>query len=117
VGRRDTGTLSITQTGSSLTATFVDATSGSSCTYTGTAGIDVMALRWTHCDAAIVTNLRCPNGALRDTRLAAKNINAFVSGGNAVGSDAETWNVFVAGTHTEAQGVLVSDSNFAARRE
>ena len=117
LGRQDTGTLTITQSGSSLSAIFRDAKSGSSCSYAGTAGSGVIELRWTRCDAAILTNIRCANGALRDTRLAAKSISAFVSGGSASGSDAETWDVFVAGTRTEGQGVLVSDSSFAARRQ
>ena len=116
IGSGDTGTMSISQTGASLSATGRSSSTGLSCTYDGMSGAATMALSWSFCDAAVLTGIRCANGALRDMRLQAKSVTATVAGNRATGTGAETWNVVVAGTQTGV-GPLVSTSTFVATRQ
>lgn len=115
VGSVSTGTIQITQTGSSLTATATDDSTGSNCSYTGTAGSNSMALNGTFCSIASITGIVCANGARRDIRIQTLAINATITGSSANGTTAETWNVFVSGTATGV-GILTLNSSFTATR-
>jgi hypothetical protein len=113
IGGTDTGTLSVTQSGANLTATYRSTDSGLSCNYTGTAGSGSLALSATTCTAIALTGIRCINGALRDMRIVGENVNATVSGRTATGTNATTYNVFVAGTQSSV-GVLTTNETFTA---
>jgi len=115
VGNVVRGTISITQTGATLTATTRASTDGSSCTYTGTAGQNSFALGWQTCDAGRQIGATCTNGARRDFNMVTNSINATKSGNTLAGTQAESFNVLVAGTNTNV-GVLVLNANFTASR-
>ena len=115
IGITSTGTLQITQSGASLNATSTDDTDGSNCTYTGTAGSSSIALNGTGCSVGAITDIVCQNGARRDIRIQTSGVNATISGNNASGSMAETWNVFVAGT-AAGVGPLTLNGSFTATR-
>jgi hypothetical protein len=93
VGTRGTGTAQIQQSGPSVTATVTDDSAGSSCSYTGTAGSNSVALNVNSCTASDLIGATCPNGALRNIRLQTGGINATVNGGSMIGTSAETYNV------------------------
>jgi hypothetical protein len=115
VGSTTTGTIQISQSGGSLTATTTNDDDGSNCTYTGTAGSNSFALNGNSCSIGVITGLMCPNGAARDIRIQTLGINATVSGSGANGTSAETWNVFVAGT-ASGVGPMTFNGNFTATR-
>lgn len=107
--------MQVSQTGSSLTATFTSNTDGSSNAYQGTAGASSIALNETSCSACNIVGATCSTGARRDFRLQTGGISATVSGNSATGTGAETYNIFVAGTNTTV-GVLVINSSFRATK-
>jgi len=115
VGTTIRGTLSITQTGANLTATTRSASDGSSCTYAGTAGQNAFALSWQACDAGRQIGYPCTNGTRRDFNMVTNSINATQSGNTLSGTQAESFNVLVAGTSTNV-GVLVLNASFTASR-
>jgi hypothetical protein len=115
VGSSSTGTIQINQSGGSVTATTTDDSDGSSCSYSGTAGANSLALNATSCTIGEITGIVCLNGARRDMRIQTSGINATLNGTSANGTAAETWNVFVAGTGS-AVGPLTMNSSFSASR-
>lgn len=115
VGSRGTGTIQIQQSGSSLTATSTDDASGSSCTYSGTAGANSVAVNTTSCTASDVLGASCPNGAgLRNIRLQTGGVNATLSGNTLSGTAAETYNVTTTGG--TGVGTLTINYSFNANR-
>lgn len=115
IGTTDRGTMQITQSGSSLTATFTSNSSGGSSSYQGTAGASSIALNALSCTACNLIGATCSNGARRDFRLQTGGVNATVRGNTATGTGAETYNVFVAGTNTTV-GTLIINSSFSATK-
>ena len=115
VGAADTGTMQITQSGSSLTAISTSDSDGSSTSYTGTAGASSVALNETSCSACNLIGATCPSGAQRDYRLQTGGVNATINGSTATGTAAESYNVFVAGTNS-AVGTLIINSSFSANK-
>jgi len=125
-GASDRFTASITQDGSSLTASASSQTAGHSCVYTGTAGSSSVSLNATFCQPSSV-RLQCANGALRDIYLVggmgetgspgvSRRITGTVSGNTLSGTIGETWNVFVSGASTNSLGVLVVNNSFTLSR-
>ena len=116
LGRQDTGTLTIAQSGSSLSAISATRNPGSSCSY---------ANGRERRDRTPLDPLR--RGDRREHPLRERRASQYPIGREEhqrvrqrrqrLRNDAETWDVFVASTRTEGQGVLVSDSSFAARRQ
>jgi hypothetical protein len=115
VGTVDRGTMQVSQTGSSLTATFTSSSDGGSTSFQGTAGASSIALNETGCSACNLIGVTCPNGTRRDFKLQTGGINATVSGNRATGTGAESYNIFVAGTSTTV-GSMVINSNFSATK-
>jgi len=115
VGTRATGTIQIQQSGAGLTATTTDDESGSSCTYSGTAGSNSIAVNTTSCTASDVIGVSCPNGSgLRNIRLQTGGVNATMSGNTLTGTAAETYNVTTAGG--TGVGTLTVNYAFSANR-
>jgi len=124
--------LSISQRGSSLTATTTtdtdDAlaapdgsrTTTQSCTYTGTATwSDTVALNATSCQPSGL-QVQCANGVLRDIYLVTRSVTGTVitnPGGTTMnGTIVDSWNVFVHGTATNTLGVLAINYGLTTRR-
>lgn len=116
VGSSAAGSLQITQTGSALTAVETGTSSGGTTNYTGTAGASSIVLNFTTCNLCAIANLRCLSGVLRDVVPQADSINATVTGNSMSGTEATTYNVFVAGTSVNA-GVLTVNGSFAATKQ
>lgn len=114
VGRSGQETLAITQTGSSLSATATDDSSGASCRYEGTAGSSTITMNLVSCTASDVIGARCPNGASRDIRLLTGSINATISGTTANGTTAQTYNVL--GPFGSPVGTVTLNGSFNATR-
>ena len=80
IGTTGTDTLNVTQNGASLTATTTAQANGVSCSWTGTADTDRFVLNLTTCQTnANQFNIRCPNGAVRDLRVASSGIIAVIN--------------------------------------
>jgi hypothetical protein len=105
-------TVSITQSGSSLNATASSQTTGQSCTYTGTAGSNTIALNVTTC-TPVAFQIRCANNAVRDIYLVTRSVTGTLNGNMISGTTGETWNVFASGTTTNGLGVLVVNNGFS----
>jgi hypothetical protein len=116
IGTGDTGSAQFTQNGSSLTAVYTSNTSGAVRNYSGTASSDTIALNFTGCNLCNVANFPCSNGELRDLVVQSDAVNATVSGNTMSGIEAETYNVFVAGTNISA-GLLLISARFSASKQ
>ena len=116
VGARGTGTIQIQQSGSSLTATSTDNATGGSCTYSGTAGSNSIAVNTTSCTASDALGATCPNGAgQRNVRLQTGGVSANLSGNTLNGTAAETYNVTTTGG--APVGTLVINYSFNATKQ
>ena len=115
IGVVERTTLAVTQSGSDLNATSTRA-NGASCSYTGTADSSSMVLNGAFCGAAMVTDIQCQNGAVRDIRRQTSGINATVSGNTASGTTKESWNVLATSTQAVV-GTMVIDQTFGATRQ
>jgi hypothetical protein len=113
-GGSDRYTVSITQNGSTLTATASSQTTGQSCTYSGTAGTTSISLNATSCSPQGY-QVTC-GGALRDVYLVTRSVTGTVSGSSMVGTTGETWNVYVRGATTNAIGAVVASNGFTLSR-
>lgn len=107
--------VSITQNGATLTATSTSDSNGSTCQYTGNAGANTFTLNWQSCQIGVF-RLTCANGAVRDINLVSNSATMTVTGSSGTGTQAESYNVFVAGTNVGV-GVLVANSNISATRQ
>ena len=115
VGERGSGTLQIQQSGSTLSATSTNDSTGSSCTYTGTAGANSLALNVTSCTASDILGARCTDGQTRNVRLLTGGVNATVSGASASGTEAETYNI--TDSIERGVGTLVVNYSFSATKQ
>ena len=111
----DTGTMQVTQQGSSLEAVGTSDSDGTATRYAGTAGSSSIALNAIAADVGSITGIECASGERRDLHLVAEAINGTVSGSTVTGTQAETINVFEAGT-TNGAGILTLNSLFVATR-
>lgn len=117
VGATDTGTLTITQSGSSLTATQTSDAGGGSCTYSGTASSGSFTLNLTRCDGGqVFRDFSCSNGARRDIEFAANPIEGTVSGNSMTATSVETYNIYSAGTTNRVASLTLSASMTATKR-
>ena len=115
IGTTDSGALNIVQSGSSLSATIGDPTTGT-CTYSGSVSGDSMTLNLTRCDGgSVLQSFPCLNGALRDIEYVSNAITASVAGNNANGSSVETYNIYAAST-TNRLSVMTLTAAFSATR-
>jgi hypothetical protein len=114
VGSSAPVSVSVQQAGSSLTATIVSQSNGLTCSYSGSVSGSTVILSLTSCQANAILALRCGNGG-RDIVLIGSSITATLNGNALTGSEAETWNVFVAGTSTGV-GVLSSGESFTLHK-
>lgn len=114
VGFRSSGTIQIQQNGSSLSATTTEDGSGASCSYTGTAGANSLALNLVSCTASDAIGVMCTNGSRRDVRIVTGGVNATVSGGSMSGTQAETYNVLT--TFGSPVGIATFNSSFSATK-
>ena len=115
IGTTDTGTIQITQQGSSLEAIATLDSDGTSTRYTGTAGSSLVALNAVFADVGSITGFVCPTGERRDINKVSEGINGTVSGSTVTGTVAETSNVVETGTGNAA-GILTLNSSFVATR-
>ena len=92
--------LTVAQNGSSLTATYVSATTNDRCSWTGTAGSNTMSLNFVSCNSnSEFLGLRCHDASgVRDVRLVSDVITATVAGNTATGTETYSFNILVAGT-------------------
>jgi hypothetical protein len=90
--RVDEGTVSINQTASEVTATIRSSTTGSACTFTGTAGTSLFGLDATECDKKEVF-FRCTNGSTRVLNVVDSTLNAFSRAGEMSGTVTTFYNV------------------------
>ncbi len=111
IGRTDVMNASISQSGSTLSATITAQNAAVSCSYTGTAtSTGTFVLDVSTCQAATITGLRCANGTVRDLDLMAGELNASVSGNRATGTNAETWSIFETGTSNPAGSLTLNST-------
>lgn len=112
IGTTGTDTLTLTQSGSSLTAATTAQANGVSCNWTGTADTDRFALNLSSCqNNANQFGIRCANGAARDLRIASAGITAIINAnGTYTGTKAEIYNVVIAGTLTQV-GTMTFNEN------
>ena len=116
IGATYTGTVQVTQQGSSLEALVTNDSTGTSTRYAGTAGSSSVALTAVAADVGSVTGIECPSGGgLVDLITVSDAINGTVSGSTITGTQAETSNVTVTGTGAAA-GILTLNSSFVATR-
>ena len=116
IGATDTGTVQVTQQGSSLEALVTSDSTGTSTRYAGTAGSSSVALTAVAGDVGGFTGIECPSGGgLVDLITVSDAINGTVSGSTITGTQAETSNVTVTGTGAAA-GILTLNSSFVATR-
>lgn len=115
IGSATTVSLQVSQSGSALTAVATSTTNGNSTNYTGTAGASSIALNATFSTAALST-FRCSNGAIRDLQQTAGTVTATITGNTGSGTQAQSYNVFVAGTSTSV-GVLTLTGSFTMTRQ
>lgn len=110
------GSIQVSQTGGSLTATATDSKTGATTSYTGTVGVSSFTLNFTSCNPCTVP-FQCPNGALRDVGVQTDTINGNViaSGQTATGTEASTYNVLIAGTTTPV-GLMTLTSAITATK-
>ena len=87
---------------------------GTSCTYSGSAGTNSISLNLQSCQTGAITGIPCSNGALRDIQLVAGAISGTVNG-RITGTEAQTWNTFVSGTET-GTGPMVLNGQFVINR-
>jgi hypothetical protein len=117
VGATDTGTLTITQSGGSLTATQTSDAGGGSCTYSGTASSGSFTLNLTRCDGGqVFRDFPCSNGARRDIEFATNPIEGTVSGNSMTATSVETYNIYSAGTTNRVATLTLSASMTATKR-
>lgn len=118
VGATDTGTLTITQSGGSLTATQTsDASGGASCMYSGTASSSSFTLNLTRCDGGqVLRDFPCSNGARRDLEFATNPVEGTVSGNSMTATSVETYNIYTAGTTNRVGTLTLSASLTATKR-
>ena len=112
-GLTDNYTVSITQNGSSLTATASSQTGGETCNYTGTAGSNSVALNATSCNPSGY-QATC-NFQPRDIAIQTRSVTGTVSGNTMTGTTGETWNVMPRGSSTGLGTVAVANS-FSLRK-
>jgi len=118
-GRSDRFTASIEQTGITLAATATSQATGQSCSYSGTAENNTIALT---INASTATEINCSpsryqvmcDGASRDVYLISRSIAGTVSGNTISGKSGETWRVLVNGK--EENGAVVVNNSFTLSR-
>lgn len=109
-------TMQITQSGSTLTAIVTDTSTGVRTNFTGTAGTSTIAMNGTFSSAAIISGFPCLSGVRRDLNLTNVTFNGNINGNTGNGTEAESYNVFVAGT-TAGVGVMILNGNFTMTRQ
>ena len=112
----DRGTITMTQSGTSLLATMTTESTGLACKYTGSATVTSLAMNATSCDRTglLVT---CLNGAVRELRLVGSSATAIWNGDQITGQTTSTYNVFTPPEGTQlGVGSLVATHNFTATR-
>jgi hypothetical protein len=92
-------TLTVQQSGATLTGTSRSVATGIVCQLTGTAGTSGFVLTQSTCDAPEPRFFSCDT-IFRDARPSTLTVNADISGNLASGNYVETYNVFVSGTTT-----------------
>ena len=115
IGTTSTGTMQVTQQGSSLEAIATLDSDGTATRYTGTAGSSSIALNAVFWDVGSITGLFCLSGEGRDIHLVSEGINGTVNGSTVTGTVAVTANVVESGTGNAA-GILTLNSSFVATR-
>ena len=115
IGTTSTGTMQVTQQGSSLEAIATLDSDGTATRYTGTAGSSSIALNAVSWDVGSITGLFCLSGEGRDIHLVSEGINGTVNGSTVTGTIAQTANVVESGTGNAA-GILTVNSSFVATR-
>jgi len=100
-------TLTIQQTGASLTGTLLSQSTQLTCSYSGSVSGSAVTLALTSCQANAVLGLHCGAGG-RDIVLVASGITATVAGNALTGTQSDSWNVLVAGT-SNSVGTLKSN--------
>jgi hypothetical protein len=120
IGTPFSSTIAVSQSGSVLNATATSQSTGTSCTLAGTIGGNgAFVLNTTSCQAGSLYGVQCQNGSRRDVILLASAVNGMTStltnSTSASGTEADTYNVYVAGT-TAGVGVLVLNSTFTMTR-
>ncbi|MGH9202009.1 MAG: hypothetical protein ACRD2A_12335 [Vicinamibacterales bacterium] len=118
IGATDSGTLTITQSGTSLTATQTsDVAGGGSCTYTGSVSSSSFTLNLTRCDGGqVLRDFPCSNGARRDIEFATNPIDGTVTGTSMTATSVETYNIYTAGTTTRVGTLTLTASITAMKR-
>lgn len=118
VGASDSGTLTISQNGTSLTATLTsDVASGGACTYSGTIDSNAFRLTLTRCEGGMMfRDFPCANGARRDIEFATNPIEGTVTSTSLSATTTETYNIFNAGTNTRLGTLTLTAAMTATKR-
>jgi hypothetical protein len=101
--------MTLTQNGSSVSATIGGGDSATTYTYAGSVGSSALTLSGT-CSGCDGVGVQCPTGALRDLKLQSSNLTATVNGNTMSGSEVETYNVLVSGTTTSVGAISITDT-------
>jgi hypothetical protein len=106
----------ITQSGTSITATLDIDHTGAVCTYTGIVSGDSIDLHATACTPSKQLALQCSSGDLRDVRQVSEVVHGTVQGSTIAGVAVETDNVLVSGTTTSI-GPLIFSTTITLTRQ
>jgi hypothetical protein len=106
----------LTQSGTSVTATLDIDHTGSICTYTGSIEGDALVLTTTSCSAPRVLAVPCASGSARGLLLQSEKLRATLSGNRIVGTAVEDDNVVASGS-SDVVGPLVANGSFSLSRQ
>ena len=115
-GLSDSGTLEISQSNASLTATLRSDLVPGACSYAGNATAESFTLNLIRCESGTLQpGYTCANGAVRDIEYTGNAITATVAGTAATGTSVETYNVNAANSANRV-GVLTLNWSLSATR-
>lgn len=109
-------TMQITQSGSTLTAVVTDTSTGVRTNFTGTAGTSTIVMNGTFSSGAIISGFPCLSGVRRDLNLTNVTFTGNINGNTGNGTEAESYNVFIAGT-SAGVGIMILNGNFTMTRQ
>ena len=109
------GTVTLAQvSGTDLTATVRSATTGDSCTYSGTMGVNAFALTSNQCDVKDIV-VQCVDGRSRVMELVSSTINAVPRGETATGTVSTRYNIYDPKKEAGISGITIEYTFNAAR--
>lgn len=112
----DQGTLTVTQSGADVLATFTMESVGLACRYVGSASVSSLALNASACDRTGLI-VACRGGVSRELQLVGSSVTAIWNGDRVTGQVSSTYNVFTPPEGLQlGVGSLIATHSFTATR-